>query len=140
MQDLSVSADDTGLVVKAEVARKQIDAEVPSPTPAPIPGVTPTAGDPIGTGAGVLPPVAPAKQIPRRYHGSVTLNPTRAGRDASVIAEEVIAHLAGLMGANVKVTMEIEVDVPDGVPDTVVRVVTENGRTLKFDVHGFEAE
>ena len=29
---------------------------------------------------------------PRRFHGSVTLDATRVGRDASRIAEEVIAH------------------------------------------------
>ena len=50
---------------------------------------------------------------PRRYHGSVKLNPTRLGRDASAIADEVIAHLSGpkwLLGANVRITMEIEAE------------------------------
>jgi hypothetical protein len=28
--------------------------------------------------------------------------------------------------------------VPDGVPEKVVRTVTENSRTLKFTEHGFE--
>jgi hypothetical protein len=28
----------------------------------------------------------------------------------------------------------------NGVPDNVVRIVTENGRTLKFTTHGFEEE
>ena len=32
----------------------------------------------------------------------------------------------------VTVTLEIEASVPGGVPDNVVRTVTENGRTLKF--------
>ena len=60
------------------------------------------------------------------------------GRDASRIAEEVIAHLSGLIGSEVRVTLEIEADIPDGVPDDVVRTVTENSRTLKFGSHGFE--
>jgi hypothetical protein len=38
------------------------------------------------------------------------------------------------------VTLEIHVAVPGGVPDQVVRVVTENGRTLKFTNHGFERD
>lgn len=29
---------------------------------------------------------------------------------------------------------------PAGVPDNVVRIVTENGRTLKFTSQGFERE
>lgn len=48
--------------------------------------------------------------------------------------------LAGLVGANMKVTLEIEADIPAGAPDHVVRTVTENSRTLKFDSHGFERE
>ena len=82
----------------------------------------------------------PATPKPRRFHGSVTLDPARVGRDASKIAEEVIAHLVGLMGASVRVTLEIEADIPGGTPDNVVRTVTENSRTLKFGQAGFEEE
>jgi hypothetical protein len=62
------------------------------------------------------------------------------GRDAGRIAEEVIAHLAGLPGAQVRVTLEIEASVPRGVPEEIVRTVTENSRTLRFSSHGFEQE
>jgi hypothetical protein len=62
------------------------------------------------------------------------------GRDAGRIADEVIAHLAGQVGAEVTVTMEIEVRLPDGASDQLVRIVTENSRTLKFDSQGFEKE
>jgi len=70
----------------------------------------------------------------------VTLDPTRVGRDASRIAEKVVAHLAGLTGAEVNVTLEIEATIPVGAPENVVRIVTENSRTLKFTSHGFEKE
>lgn len=62
------------------------------------------------------------------------------GRDASRIADEVIAHLVGLVGSNVKVTLEIEAEIPSGAPDQIVRTVTENCRTLKFTSQGFEKE
>ena len=77
---------------------------------------------------------------PTRFHGNVSLDATRAGRDASRIADEVITHLVGLVGTNVTVTLEIDADIPDGAPDHVVRTVTENSRTLKFNSHGFERE
>jgi hypothetical protein len=81
----------------------------------------------------------PAK--PRRFHGSVTLDAARVGRDASRIADEVVSHLVGLMNSKVKVTLEIEADIPTGAPDNVVRTVTENSRTLKFSPgSGFETE
>jgi hypothetical protein len=38
--------------------------------------------------------------------------------------EEVISHLNGLLGSTAKVTLEIEADVPSGIPDNVVRTVT----------------
>ena len=60
------------------------------------------------------------------------------GRDASQIADEVIAHLSGIVGADVTVTLEIHAEIPDGAPETVVRTVTENSQTLKFESHGFE--
>ncbi len=65
---------------------------------------------------------------------------TRVGRDASRIADEVIAHLSGIVGAELRVTLEIEADIPSGTPDHIVRTVTENSRTLKFTSQGFEKE
>jgi hypothetical protein len=128
-------SDAPGLLVKPDVARRQLDAETPSPGPQP--GPTPPA-----PGATLPTPAVPAvtDKKPRRFHGSVTLEPTRVGRDASKIAEEVIAHVAGLPGAEVCVTLEVEATLPNGAPDHVVRTVTENSRTLRFTSHGFETE
>jgi hypothetical protein len=70
----------------------------------------------------------------------VQLDPARVGRDAGRIAEEVIAHLTGLVGAEVRVTLDIEAEIPGGAPDHVVRTVLENTRALKFSNQGFEQE
>lgn len=102
-------------------------------------------GETTGQGGGTEPPGGDTggkerAKKPKRFFGTVTLDPMRAGRDASQIADEVITHLVGLVGAEVKVTLEIEASIPDGAPESVVRIVTENGRTLKFNSHGFEEE
>jgi predicted AAA+ superfamily ATPase len=134
-----------GLLVKPTVARVQVDAEAqaaasrggtaaPTVGPGLPPGSTPGPTCP----AGPTTPAAP--QRPKRFHGSVPLDPARAGRDAGRIAEEVIAHLNGLPGAKVRVTLEIEAEVPGGAPDQVVRTVSENSKTLKFEAFGFENE
>jgi hypothetical protein len=60
------------------------------------------------------------------------------GTEAGRIAQEVIQHLASLPGASVRVTLEIQADLPDGAPERVVRIVSENSRTLKFGSFGFE--
>jgi hypothetical protein len=137
-------ANAPGLVVKAEVANRQLDAERAVIPPGNVPGTPPSGGrDVVVTPPGGITPGTvspPASVQPKRFHGTVVLDATRVGRDASRIAEEVIAHLAGLVGANVTVTLEIEAEIPNGTPDNVVRTVTENSRTLKFTSQGFEKE
>jgi len=138
-QVISVSADSTGLLVKPDLARRQLDAETAAPTTGgPTTGPTTGGESATGPGAGTGGPKAPAQ--PKRFHGTVTLDPTRVGRDSSRIAEEVIAHLVGLVGSTVTVTLEIEAEIPAGAPDNVVRTVTENSRELKFTSQGFEKE
>ena len=133
-----------GLLVKPDVASGQLDAERAAPAAAGNPGQTPGPGTwqaptaPGDTPIGSTPPIVTAK--PTRFHGTAVLDTARVGRDASRIAEEVISHLSGLMGASVRVTIEIEAEIPDGASDQIVRVVTENSRTLKFSDHGFEIE
>ncbi len=70
--------------------------------------------------------------------GGIELDAERMGSKAGQVAEEIVQHLALLEGANVRITLEIEAEVPDGVPDGVIRTVTENCRTLKFRAQGFE--
>jgi predicted AAA+ superfamily ATPase len=140
-QVMSVSADSAGLLVKPDLARRQIDAETTPPTTGgPTTGPTSGGEGRTGPGAGTGPPKPPVAAQPKRFHGTVTLDPTRVGRDSSRIAEEVIAHLVGLVGSTVTVTLEVEAEIPAGAPDNVVRTVTENSRTLKFSQHGFEKD
>lgn len=76
----------------------------------------------------------------RRFYGSVELDPARVGRDAGRIADEVITHLNSIIGANIKITLEIQADMPGGATEQVVRTVQENGRTLKFITCEFEQD
>jgi len=143
-QQVVVTQDSVDLLVKPDVARRQLDLETPA-KPAGGEGGEPAedgATSTAGSGqAGALPkPGSTEVAKPRRFHGSVTLNPIRVGLDASRVADEVIAHLTALPNAKVKVTLEIEADIPEGAADSVVRTVTENSRTLKFSIQGFETE
>ncbi len=137
--------DAPGLLVKPGIARAQLEAETAPGEGSGTTAVVLGGGDSTGTstpqpGKTGAPPAPPESQKPKRFHGTVALDPARAGRDASRIADEVIAHLAGLVDANVRVTLEVEAEIPEGVPDNVVRTVTENSRTLKFTSQGFEEE
>ena len=133
---VNVTADDvSGLLVMAARTRGQIDAEQPKP------------GDDTETGTtcdGYGPEPETDEPAPERvlsrFHGTVELDPQRPGRDAGKIADEVIAHLTGIVGAKVRVSLEIEAEMPEGASENVVRIVTENASTLKFEAQGFEEE
>jgi hypothetical protein len=133
-QHVRVMADGQSVLVKPDIAARQIESERGLDVSPVIAAIASSEGMRTSPAEGV-----PA-QPPKRFHGSVPLDPLRIGRDAGRIGEEVVQHLAGLVGAEVEVTLDISARIPGGVPDQIVRTVTENGRTLKFDELGFESE
>jgi hypothetical protein len=96
--------------VRPEIATQQRAAEALSPSGLPQTPKKPEDGAGRTIGA-ATPQASPG---PKRFHGSVELDPTRVGRDAGRVADEVIAHLAGLVGATVKVTLDIAAEIPSG--------------------------
>ncbi|MFQ3617493.1 MAG: AAA+ family ATPase, partial [Cyanobacteriota bacterium] len=149
---ISPSVSPQSLLVKPEVAQKQFDAEsAQAITINTVGTITVPVGETTGDstpsdGSGdkatkdgeqdkVRRTQAP---ILRRFYGNVDIDATRINRDAPAIAGEVIQHLTALNGATVKITLEIEAEIPEGVPDDVVRTVTENCQTLKFNNYSFE--
>jgi hypothetical protein len=138
-QLVDISENDlSGLLVRPGVALAQVERETPPESPK-HPEMEPGVRDREKPPVQPEPPTGP--KAPTRYHGTVRLDPTRAGRDAGKIADEVLAHLVGIVGASVTVTLEIAATIPGGAPENVVRVVMQNGRDLKFDPgSGFEIE
>lgn len=137
----AIDADTARLLVKPEIARKQLDADRAKLDQEKSTDQSTEKNQEIDNGGRQQEVSPPVQMQPKRFHGTVTLDPARVGRDASRIADEVISHLAGMMGVNVTVTLEIEAEIPSGAPDHIVRTVTENTRTLKFASHsGFEQE
>lgn len=143
----------SGLVVKPEAALRQLDAEqrAREQAAADLAGAQPNVPgavndhastatyEPLGSPAVAL-DAAPPPRVLRRFYGAVELDPLRVGLDASEVAEAVIAHLQALPGAKVRISLEIEVEMPQGVTEQVERTVSENARTLKFESFGFEED
>ncbi|HMA35033.1 MAG TPA: Swt1 family HEPN domain-containing protein [Chloroflexia bacterium] len=147
------------LLVKPAAARRQLDAEAAAARPAVTPAADATAAPPPpatympgipgqewpAPARGVqeplpLPPAVPTARDPHRFYGTVRVPATRLSRDVGTIAQEVIQHLAALVGAEVEITLDIRATLPDGAPPQVVRTVTENCRTLGFQTYAFEEE
>ena len=146
-QTIRVIVDDRSLLVKPDAAAAQLEkdqqaaaaANAAAGTQTVNPAATGGNAGPVSGGTtftGTKPAPTPPKL--RRFHGSVQVDPVRLGRDAARIAEEVVQHLTGIVGANVQITIEVQADLPDGAGDKLVRDVTENCRTLKFTDFGFE--
>jgi hypothetical protein len=158
-QARTVALDEYGVLIKPEAANRQLEADAEAQrrreaaaaaevaANEPLAGVAPSlmfeerSGYSV-TGAGALPPaeVTVRPRRLRRYHGAARLNTLKVATEASAIAEEILQHLAGLPGAQIRVTLEITATLPDGAPDHVVRTVTENSRVLKLESYGFEEE
>ena len=136
-----VRIDASAVLVKPEVAQAQLEAAEGGGGGTGGGGTGGTGGRTGGGscggagGTGVTVTAAPT-----RFFGTVRLDPTRAGGDAAKIADEVIRHLAGLLGADVSVTLDIDARLDGGFPPDVIRTVTENARTLGFNTQGFEEE
>ena len=158
----AVSVDAASVLVRPEAARAQLEAEERARragagtgagsgagvsgggrSGAGAEGGSGLPGGPLpqaaGPGPGAVTPAAPPAP-PRRFFGTVRLDPDRAGRDMGTVAEEVLQHLTILPGADVEVSVEISAKVPDGVSQAIRRIVEENCRTLRFRSHGFEEE
>jgi len=147
----SIYLGDESVLVKPDVAATQLaaDAAAKADSGHPQPPASTSIGQggrapyttPGGQTTGAGTGTAPSQAVkPKRFYGTVLLDTIRTGPAAQRIIEEVVQHLAGLPGADVEVTMEIQAKVSDGVPDDIVRTVTENCRTLRFTTQEFEEE
>jgi predicted AAA+ superfamily ATPase len=127
--DANVQLDDTLLLIEPEAA-KAYEAAHPSVT---SPGPTPPGPTPPGpTPPGPVPPGPTPTPKPHAFHGNVTINASTAKMRLVEVADEIIAVLATDPNAEVKVTVEIQVNFPNGVSDQTKRAVSENARTLGF--------
>jgi predicted AAA+ superfamily ATPase len=138
---ISPSISPQSLLVKPDVAQQQLDAENREQET----GKREQGGanreeceQPTVPNSLIPIPSIPSPSILRRFYGNVDMDAMRINRDAPAIANEVIQHLTALNGAKVKITLEIEAEIPEGVPDDVARTVIENCRTLKFNNQSFE--
>jgi len=141
----SITMDSASMLVKPDAVQHQRDEEAAKEKetvyilPGEVEGEEKKVGDGgKGEDIGTTPGPEPLKVVLRRFHGTVELEPTRLGRDAGRISDEVLIHLTGLVGAKAKIILEIDIEVPNGVPEDKVRIISENCNTLKFKGHGFE--
>ena len=140
-QHVAVVLDSTSVVVKAEVAARQMDSEEAATADGTSTTETGGAEDETAGRQPVLAPREPSRPAtpasPTHFYGRVTLEPLRMIRDVGDIADTIVNQL-GRADAAVTITVEIEATAEIGFPEDIRRTVDENARTLKFETHEFE--
>jgi hypothetical protein len=84
----------------------------------------------------IYPPVVEAV-LPRRYFGSVEINPQTIGSSVAEISQHVLTHLQSVYGSKVRISVEIEATHPDGFSDEVQEKVKKGSDALKFEQSDF---
>ena len=133
------------MLVKPDVAKKQLEADAASSKEGVSPklpgsgteGKEPPGSYVPGTGGETD---STQRTNPKRFYGSINLDPIRAARDAQQVIEEIVQHLTSLPDATIVVTMDIQAITSDGFPKEIVDTVKANCQTLKFTSQGFEED
>ncbi|MBQ7497714.1 MAG: DUF499 domain-containing protein [Selenomonas sp.] len=96
-------------------------------------GGTSTGGD---KGTDTTEPSRP--KSPQHFAMDVSLDETRINKQVNDYVTEILQHLMNVKGASVNIRLDIDVDLPEGTPEHVVRTVSENCQTLKVQNFHFE--
>lgn len=136
----NVMFDGAGMLVKLTTAETQLAAEAAASGEGGVPTTEGTPTDPGGatpsTGGTAEPAPAGATQ-PKRFYGTLTLDPTKAGLRFSEVMNEVVQHFSRSPKNKVTIQVEIRAESPEGFEETTVRTTKENANTLGFDNHEF---
>ncbi|MGK2954705.1 MAG: DUF499 domain-containing protein [Solirubrobacterales bacterium] len=117
----------TAVLVKPEFAIGQIETEADAVDDEP----SGDGGVDVTTGGATPADEGPAPV--RVFRGSVELDHNRPVKHFGDISKEILDHFASQVGVDLEVQIVISAKKSDGFSDHVVRTVTENARTLKFD-------
>jgi len=131
---LASAINPSSLVVRPDAALAQVESETPTPPVNPDPGVVDPPPTPVQTGD----PTPPEPRAVTRFHGTVSIDPVRAVKDFSQLADEILVNLQS--EGEIEIVIEVRARSAAGFSDNMVRTVTENARVLKFDPGaGFES-
>ena len=137
-----VGLNTSDLLVKPQVAKLQKERES-AKSPEHIPddsgvpgGVSPSDKNKPGSKDEVG---VPSSVISKHFFMSAEVDPVRVNKVVSMYVEEIIRHLMTVNDAKVELRLDVDVFSPQGIPDTTVRIVSENCKALKISDFGFDS-
>jgi uncharacterized protein len=145
--DSNVQLDDTLLLIESEAAKKYEakllatsaasagTATGSTPQPTTTPGKHPLFDPPAANAGHALPTLS---GMAKSFYGSVEVNSSTAKMRMVQLAEEIINNLASDPQVQLKITVEIHADFPNGPSDQIKRTVSENAKSLGFRIWTWE--
>ena len=127
-----VVIDGDSVIVRPEVAEAHRPAPVQPGSGDATPGTGAGTPTPDGQPADDVPSAPQPEKKPTRFSGAVMISPERPARDIHQIVEAIVEQLTTLPGSQVKIRLEIDAEVPDGLDRAKVRTLVENANTLGF--------
>ena len=147
----SVVFDDTLLLVEPGAAQAYEEANRPKPQAIGIESAQTTMGAgsvpaypvPTGTSGGRVAepggtPSLPGAAKAKSFFGTADIPTATAKMRLVQLADEIVSVLASDPNANVRLTVEISAEFPQGASDGVKRAVSENSRTLGLKTADWE--
>ncbi len=123
-------------IVKVDVAEAQISIEKNSFKTANESekiSQTSSASSTIKRGETIIPTIKEQAQAKKTFTASLNLDPQKAGLQTSEFMDEVMSYLQALPDSEIKMSVEVQVNVPNGINNEIARIVVENSKTLKVD-------
>ncbi len=120
-------------LVKAEIAREQLNLEKPTPeieitdTDSEVDSDEPT-------------PSPQSIPLPTHFSMDVELNTLRYAKDFKTYIEEVASYLMNLPNVETSIRLVINISIPEGVPLDLKDIVTENCQNLRIGAEYFHFE
>ncbi|WP_418887037.1 ATP-binding protein [Gloeobacter morelensis] len=140
MPNITVLLNESSVLVRPEAARRQLDADEAARSSVQTASGQGTAPASAESGGTYQQPTASAtvQRKPVRFFGSVKVDALKTVSTVGTLQDAIVQHLASLVGTEVEITLDIQARSPEGFPEHIVRIVSENCRTLRFESSGFE--
>ena len=133
--DSEVYLDSSSILVKPEIAKQQIAKEELGEVEDKDTSLMETTSDQTISDSDEETP-----DIKTRFYGNITLDWTTIAPKTGEIASEIIEHLKSLKNSHVEISLEITGTIPEGIPEDIIRTISENCKTLKFSNFEFTKE
>ncbi|MDR7037966.1 putative AAA+ superfamily ATPase [Methylobacterium sp. BE186] len=140
----SVQLDDTLLLIEPEAAESieaaasnLVSSSITSKLPVEANRIETTSGSAIGGGENALSETISSPR-PKLFHGTAEISPATAKMRMIEIADEIVNLLASDPNGELRVTIEIAADFPNGAADHIRRAVSENARSLGLKTADWE--